>query len=125
MLKPTENLETVKCDFCGSDEWLKVSEQTDIIHRVTEQVFSVVKCKKCGLHYTNPRPNRSDIGNFYGSNYSFHGGFSLRMFIKDKLGPFIKWFANSPLAIVFILILPVSKLLSQNSTTLSRQLIRK
>lgn len=112
MIKLTKNLETVNCDFCGNNEFLKVCEQTDIIHHVTEEVFSVVKCKNCGLHYTNPRPTRSDIGNFYGSNYSFHGGSSLKMFIKEKLGSFIKWFANSPLAIIFTLIPPVSKLLA-------------
>ena len=112
MKKLNVNLETVNCDFCGSDKYLKVVEQTDIIHRVTEQVFSVVKCNDCSLHYTNPRPSRADIGNFYASSYSFHGGSGLRMFIKEKLLPIIKWFANSPLAIVFILIPPVSKLLA-------------
>ena len=105
-------METINCDFCGSYESLKVSEQTDIIHHLTEEVFSVVRCKNCGLIYTNPRPSRSDIGNFYSSNYSFHGGSTLRMFIKEKLGPFVKWFANSLLAIISTLILPVSKLLA-------------
>jgi SAM-dependent methyltransferase len=111
MKKLNESMETVNCDFCRSDKYSKVVEQTDIIHRVTEQVFSVVKCDDCGLHFTNPRPNRNYIGNFYSTNYSFHGGSSLKMFIKEKLGPFIKWFANSPLAIISILIPPVSKIL--------------
>ena len=110
-MKPNKNLETVTCDFCGSDEYVTVCEQTDIIHRVTSQIFSVVKCNNCGLHFTNPRPALRDIGDYYSNNYSFHGGSSIKMFIKDKLGPFIRWFANSPLAIVFILIPPVSKIL--------------
>lgn len=112
MIELDENLEVVNCDFCGSDRYRKVCEQTDIIHGVTDQVFTVVKCENCGLHYTNPRPSRGDIGRFYSSNYSFHNESSLRMFIKEQLGSFIRWFANSPLAVFFVLIPPVSKFLA-------------
>jgi SAM-dependent methyltransferase len=34
--------------------------------------FLVVKCRACGLTYTNPRPSADDIARFYPSNYKPH-----------------------------------------------------
>jgi len=65
-------LETIACDFCGSTEVLPVARQTDKLHRTTDEVFTIVRCKGCGLHYTNPRPSKTEIGCYYAENYAFH-----------------------------------------------------
>ena len=65
-------LERVNCDFCGSNECIFFAEQKDLIHKVTSTNFKVVKCNKCGLKFTNPRPNKKSIQHFYNTKYSFH-----------------------------------------------------
>jgi len=66
-------METVACDFCGGSEFEHVASQTDILHKTTAEIFSIVKCKGCGLQFVNPRLTREEIGRYYSDNYSFHG----------------------------------------------------
>ena len=35
-------------------------------------VFAVVECRRCGLGYTNPRPDEASIGQFYPADYRPH-----------------------------------------------------
>ena len=70
-------MEQVNCDLCGSDAAEPVARQSDLLHLATEQIFTVVRCCKCGLHFTNPRPTEAEIGSFYSSDYSFHRGMPL------------------------------------------------
>ena len=65
-------METITCDFCGSAEAIAVARQTDKLHRTTDEMFTIVRCKACGLHYTNPRPSPAEIGRYYAENYAFH-----------------------------------------------------
>lgn len=71
-----ETLETVACDYCGSTECIPVTKQTDKLHQTTDEFFTIVRCTKCGLHYTNPRPSEKEIGKYYAENYSFHAASS-------------------------------------------------
>jgi len=43
-------LETIACDFCGSDDVVPVVRQTDKVHRTTDELFTIVRCAACGLH---------------------------------------------------------------------------
>jgi SAM-dependent methyltransferase len=65
-------LESVTCDFCGSADAVPVAHQTDKLHRTTDEVFAIVRCAACGLHYTNPRPSAAEIGRYYADDYAFH-----------------------------------------------------
>ena len=65
-------METITCDFCGSAEAVPVARQADKLHRTTDELFTIVRCKECGLHYTNPRPSAHEIGRYYAENYAFH-----------------------------------------------------
>lgn len=65
-------MEYVNCDLCDSETYEPVAHQTDLLHRTTEQVFTVVRCLQCGLQFTNPRPSTEEISKFYASDYSFH-----------------------------------------------------
>ena len=67
-----EYFENINCDYCGSNEFTLLAKQTDVIHKTTTEYFSVVRCKRCNLCFTNPRPTEKSIGNYYKSNYSFH-----------------------------------------------------
>jgi SAM-dependent methyltransferase len=91
-------MEHVACDFCGETGTSAVTRQTDILHRVTDEIFTIVRCSGCGLQYLNPRPTRSEIGRYYAEQYSFHAepsNFNLRA------GLLLNAVANGSLARLF------------------------
>jgi SAM-dependent methyltransferase len=49
-----------------------VARQTDLLHRTTDDFFTIVRCVGCGLQYTNPRPSSDEMGRYYADGYSFH-----------------------------------------------------
>lgn len=57
-------METVSCDLCGSFDYRPYLRAKDYINK-KEDDFSVVQCNSCGLIYTNPRPDKSEIRSFY------------------------------------------------------------
>ena len=73
-------MEKVQCDLCGCDENKLITSQTDLLHNQTDQTFNVVKCVKCNLVFTNPRPKKEDIGNYYSKNYYAHKNSIFRSF---------------------------------------------
>jgi SAM-dependent methyltransferase len=101
-------MEYVSCDYCGSAEHAQVVRQTDLLHRTTDEVFSIVRCTTCGLHFLNPRPDREEIGKYYSEKYSFHSDKSL---IKNKFISIMTSLANSPFHIVLNFIPPISRML--------------
>lgn len=62
-------MEWVKCDLCGLDdvESLLTGKERSL---GGEEEFGVVRCRNCGLIYTNPRPTREGISRYYPSQYS-------------------------------------------------------
>ncbi|MEQ1794644.1 MAG: class I SAM-dependent methyltransferase [Nitrospira sp.] len=99
-------MEYVGCDYCGSAESTVVARQTDLLHKTTDEVFSIVRCQGCGLQYTNPRPGPDEIGRYYASDYAFHAPLSSwRRWIDRALDA---W-ANSPFAIVAAALPPVAR----------------
>lgn len=88
-------MEYAVCDYCGGRETSIVARQTDLLHRVTDEIFNLVRCNACGLQYTNPRPSPEEIGRYYAADYSFHAAPSrLRRFAVGVA----ERFANSPFA---------------------------
>ena len=65
-------MEHIICDYCGKDSFTEIAQQTDLIHKTTNEEFIIVKCDNCGLNYTNPRPSQEEIKRYYASSYSFH-----------------------------------------------------
>jgi ubiquinone/menaquinone biosynthesis C-methylase UbiE/transcription elongation factor Elf1 len=51
----------IKCNLCGGEE--------TVVIRKAEELYSVVKCKGCGLVYVNPQPAQEELVNFYGEEY--------------------------------------------------------
>lgn len=68
--------ETVACNLCNSNSFTLLYKTQDINmalkrekSEISDFVFSVVKCKACGLAFVNPRPVEADMGKFYTSHY--------------------------------------------------------
>lgn len=86
-------MEHVACDLCGGTALETVTQQTDILHKTTDEKFSIVCCKECGLHFLNPRPTRDEIGKFYSSEYSFHNQLP---YWKKAIRSVLEFLTNSP-----------------------------
>ena len=65
-------METVNCPLCGGAEWTPVVEAEDPDAAPPRPKFTVVRCRTCGLCFTNPRPAVEEIGQFYAADYSPH-----------------------------------------------------
>ena len=67
LLKP--GMESVACDLCRSDESEVVICQRDLLLEVTKDEFTIVRCRRCGLIYLNPRPSKELLGSYYPTVY--------------------------------------------------------
>jgi hypothetical protein len=64
-------LETVDCLSCGAPDSDTVVIAPDPVTGLGGN-FRVVRCRDCGLTYTNPRPTLASIGQFYPHDYAPH-----------------------------------------------------
>jgi 2-polyprenyl-3-methyl-5-hydroxy-6-metoxy-1,4-benzoquinol methylase len=61
------------CPLCGHDDAEPVLEAADPAPaQPPGLVFAVVRCRRCDLRYTNPRPDPAAIGAFYPADYKPH-----------------------------------------------------
>jgi len=67
LLKP--GMESVVCDLCHSDQSEVVTRQRDLLLKVTNDEFTIVKCSRCSLIYLNPRPSKDRLGSYYPTVY--------------------------------------------------------
>lgn len=65
-----ETLQT--CELCGGSEFTPVLSQRDVLLDRPEPVFSVVRCARCDLLFTNPRPSREELAGYYPEDYYSH-----------------------------------------------------
>ena len=59
-------MNTVLCALCGSEQYFHLFRGKDRDWDTGDE-FNVVRCKKCGLVYTNPRPDKEEIKKYYPS----------------------------------------------------------
>ncbi len=57
-------MERTNCNLCQNNYTDSVFQATDKLFSLPG-IFSIVKCRNCGLAYVNPRPNQEEIGAFY------------------------------------------------------------
>ena len=69
MKNDLEEMEFVSCNFCQSNNYKIVCTGKDFLIGSNTQ-FNVVRCKICGLLYTNPRPKPATISKYYPKSYS-------------------------------------------------------
>jgi len=68
----------VKCCICNSDNYVKLYT----IER-PEGIFDIVKCKKCGHVYQNPRRNKKEIEKIYNTRKKFYRSMPRKTNIKS------------------------------------------
>lgn len=75
----TFTLEYVLCNLCGADDSELLFEAVDNQFHLPGR-FKVVRCRRCGLVYTNPRPTQESIGSYYPSDeyYAYQPSGKLR-----------------------------------------------
>lgn len=66
-----ERLEYIKCDYCGKDKPELMFVAKDLYNGI-EGIFAVVRCKECGLVYTNPRPTQDTLKEFYPDSAGYY-----------------------------------------------------
>lgn len=65
--------EATPCLLCGRDDADLLTEAADPLPTDGSGLrFAIVRCRHCGLSYTNPRPTPSNIGKFYPTDYQPH-----------------------------------------------------
>lgn len=65
--------EEVSCLLCGQDDAELLTEAADPLPAdQTGLRFAIVRCRHCGLVYTNPRPDSVSIHHFYPPGYGPH-----------------------------------------------------
>lgn len=62
-------MEYLNCILCNEDDTEKVLTGKDFRYGTSDEMFAVVRCKKCKLVYINPRPTKDDISRYYPENY--------------------------------------------------------
>jgi len=62
-------METVLCNYCNSSTSDLLYKIPDFYLDKKDIFYSLVKCRKCGLIYQNPRPTQEEIGEAYPSTY--------------------------------------------------------
>lgn len=60
----------INCNICGQNNTEVLFKSRDKrTNTKDETLFSVVRCKNCGLVYVNPQPSYEELKEFYGENY--------------------------------------------------------
>ena len=65
------NFEHATCNLCGHDD-ISLLYRVNPVRRNHNGEFNLVKCRQCGLIYTNPRPDSKAILSYYPENYEYH-----------------------------------------------------
>lgn len=69
IVERTITTETVCCDQCNSGQSETLYVGRDYQHHIPGE-WRIVRCKKCGLCYTNPRPDLKSLDLIYPEDYS-------------------------------------------------------
>lgn len=62
--------EDVPCPLCAHPKYRPLLEAADVDPAAEGLRFAIVRCLRCGLHYTNPRPNAETMNHFYRPSYA-------------------------------------------------------
>ncbi len=80
--------EEVPCPMCRHDHWHPVIEGADNYPGSTGLRFAIVRCDRCGLKFTNPRPTFESMDRFYPIGYEPHRRASLTRKPRRRWYPF-------------------------------------
>lgn len=63
-------LEWVACDLCGADDAEPELVLRDLMIETATETFRLVRCRRCGLRYLNPRPTAAALDSLYPDSYA-------------------------------------------------------
>ncbi|MBI4240699.1 MAG: class I SAM-dependent methyltransferase [Candidatus Rokubacteria bacterium] len=69
MAKTANGAEYTVCNLCGADEGEPLFTSPDL-HLGGLERFEMVRCRRCGLIYLNPRPGGERLADFYPDDYA-------------------------------------------------------
>lgn len=75
--------EFVLCNLCGADDASRLYALKDFRFGTDDIEWPVVRCRRCGLGYLNPRPTLEEIGRYYPAEYFAHRGSLLRRYERQ------------------------------------------
>jgi 2-polyprenyl-3-methyl-5-hydroxy-6-metoxy-1,4-benzoquinol methylase len=75
------------CPVCNNNKFSEFLQCKD--HFLSKETFFILKCENCGLLFTNPRPDKKTIGQYYKSNqYISHS--NTRKGIVNRIYHFVR-----------------------------------
>lgn len=86
--------QNISCNICGSNDYKLVFTAKDLNYRTTDEEFSIVKCKKCGLVYINPQP--INLEQYYPKTYIPYKSISTDAVFKLPLRRALELFYGYP-----------------------------
>lgn len=76
-------MEHINCSLCGTNKADLVFKRKDMAYNISDVYFSIVRCRKCGLVYVNPRPTEEEIKGYY-TNEFYDVQADRERLLKDK-----------------------------------------
>ncbi|GAB6097918.1 hypothetical protein JCM14469_41720 [Desulfatiferula olefinivorans] len=70
----------VTCALCGSSDYKPSAAGRDYEYQTADQMFHMVRCRRCGHEYLNPRPTPDDLPKAYPPHYYTLSGRHTRRF---------------------------------------------
>lgn len=62
-------MEYINCILCNKNNTETILTGKDLRYKISDEAFTIVRCKKCKLVYLNPRPSKNIISKYYPNNY--------------------------------------------------------
>ncbi|MFA6159982.1 MAG: methyltransferase domain-containing protein [Parcubacteria group bacterium] len=84
-------MEKINCPICDTNNFDLILKGNDTLHNIKGE-FEVVRCVRCGLMLTNPRPSLNEIKKYYPDDYAPYGADFKRAKEVAKLRKKYKWF---------------------------------
>lgn len=78
-------MEYINCILCSEDNTERVYTGKDSRYNITAETFNVVRCKRCGLVYINPRPTKLEIRKYYPRNYVTREKLNNPVWLRNRL----------------------------------------
>ena len=87
-------LQERSCPICGKSDPVPALAGRDTWRGRDSAIFQVVRCRSCGMAYTNPRPSPADLLEYFDGSYPFYrrsreGGPIDERRLVERLAPFL------------------------------------
>jgi SAM-dependent methyltransferase len=83
--RPTNGIQYVQCAICGADDTIFMFHASVLPHQrgtYDRDLWAVVRCRRCGFVYLNPRPSPAALQNFYSYSDAGDCDFVRRWFVE-------------------------------------------